>query len=45
MGKGFVGTSVYSEKEITGMTEFERFASLDRGIGTTTLGRYGAAVR
>jgi len=26
------------------MTEFERFASLDRGIGTATLGRYGAAL-
>lgn len=26
------------------MTEFERFASLDRGIGTTTLGRYSAAM-
>ena len=36
--------SVYDEKEITEMTEFERFASLDRGIGTATLGRYGAAL-
>ena len=26
------------------MTEFERFASLDRGIGTATLGRYSAAM-
>ena len=26
------------------MTEFERFASLDRGIGITTLGRYSAAM-
>jgi ATP-dependent Clp protease protease subunit len=31
-------------KTITEMTEFERFASLDRGIGTATLGRYGAAL-
>lgn len=36
--------SVYDEKEITEMTEFERFASLDKGIGTATLGRYGAAL-
>jgi ATP-dependent Clp protease protease subunit len=26
------------------MTEFERFANLDRGIGTATLSRYGAAM-
>ena len=26
------------------MTDFERFACLDRGIGTATLGRYGAAI-
>ena len=26
------------------MTDFERFACLDRGIGTATLGRYGAAM-